>query len=100
MSTMLTVLLALALLEPSQNAPVFIATRPSAQVNLLRGPPEDGIQPREMFSSAAFRHLNEPMRQAAGHLNLRQEVASQGLKEERTHGKDRDPRWCSLEGSC
>jgi hypothetical protein len=81
MSTMLTVLLALALLEPSQNAPVFIATRPSAQVNLLRGPLEDGIQPREKFSSAAFHLVDEPMQQAAGHLNARQEVASQGLKE-------------------
>jgi hypothetical protein len=58
--------LVLALLDPSQNALVFTATLPSAQVNLLRGPPEDGIQPREKFSSAAFRHLNEPMRQAAG----------------------------------
>jgi hypothetical protein len=68
-------------LPPSQDAPVFITTRSSAQVNLLRGLSEDGIQPREKFSSVAFRHVDEPMQQAAGHLNARQDVASQGLKE-------------------
>ena len=81
MSTVWTVSVLLVHLRPSQNAPVFITTRSSAQVNLLRGLSEDGIQPREKFSSAAFRHIDEPMQQAAGHLNARQEVASQGLKE-------------------